>query len=442
MSPTLVLTSDFPPSGGGIARLYSELARIRPEWVVSTPRAGRDVGVPGIAPGEAARGAVAQATRSAHPGQLAARVDRLPVSVRRARTLQGVARWTRRALTLADRFGVDLIHCGNLKPAGPVGAAAGAFRGIPYVLACYGRDVLAETHKARRSWLKRRVLRRVLSGASAMIAPSRWTARQAESLLAAAGARSPPLGVVVVPPGADPSRFHPGLDVRPVRSRYGVPAGPCLLTVARVEPHKGIATVLAALSRLSDVLPLTYLVVGEGRARAALEARAAELGVQHRVRWLGEVPDADLPALYNAATLYVGLSEQQGVEVEGFGLSFLEASASGLPVVAGVSGGVADAVRHGETGLLLPPGDPAALARVLAELLGEPERCRQLGAAGRRAVERYFNWERVCRDLDELYAEVRLERQRRQETALSAASAASAAPAAPLPPPSSYLSTQ
>jgi phosphatidylinositol alpha-1,6-mannosyltransferase len=120
------------------------------------------------------------------------------------------------------------------------------------------------------------------------------------------------------------------------------------------------------------------------------------------VRFLGAVSDDDLPALYNAADLYVGASRRHDLLVEGFGISLVEASACGLAVVGGRSGGVPDAVREGETGILVDPDDPAAVAAGVNELLASPERRKRLGAAGRQAVESYYNWDRVVRELMEI----------------------------------------
>src|SRR5207245_951545 len=130
-------------------------------------------------------------------------------------------------------------------------------------------------------------------------------------------------------------------------------------------------------------------------------------GVAERVRFLSEVSERDLPALYNIATVYVGASRRaERIGVEGFGLALVEASACGLPVVAGNSGGIPDAVRDGETGFLVPPEDPAAFADAICRLLADKAAAQRMGQAGRRAVETYFNWDRVVRDLRAIEAEV------------------------------------
>ena len=144
---------------------------------------------------------------------------------------------------------------------------------------------------------------------------------------------------------------------------------------------------------------MRYAIVGSGGALAEMKALAKEMGVASRVKFLTNVTDADLPALYNAASVYVGMSRELGHDVEGFGISLAEASASGLPVVAGRSGGIPDVVADGETGLLIDTDQPAAVAEAVARVLGDDSLARRLGTEGRKRVESYFNWDRVARDL-------------------------------------------
>ena len=173
--------------------------------------------------------------------------------------------------------------------------------------------------------------------------------------------------------------------------------------MARLQWHKGIDTVMQALPAIRARHPnARYAVAGSGELRPQFEGLAQQLGLGETVRFLGAVPDAELPALYNAADLYVGASRRVELLAEGFGISLVEASACGLAVVGGRSGGVPDAVRDGETGVLVDPEDPAAVAAEIIALLANPERRTQLGSAGRKAVESYYNWDRVVRDLMEI----------------------------------------
>jgi phosphatidylinositol alpha-1,6-mannosyltransferase len=206
--------------------------------------------------------------------------------------------------------------------------------------------------------------------------------------------------VRVVPLGTDPEHFRPGADTKAARTRYGLGPGRWMLTVARLTAHKGIDTSLRVLAELRGRHPdLRYAVVGSGDRLEELQALAGQLGVADRVRFLTSVPDHDLPALYNMAAVYLGVSRQADSNVEGFGISLVEASACGLPVVAGRSGGIPDAVREGETGLLVDPTDLKAVAGAVERILGDPVLARKLGDGGRQAVESYFNWDRVTREM-------------------------------------------
>jgi phosphatidylinositol alpha-1,6-mannosyltransferase len=134
---------------------------------------------------------------------------------------------------------------------------------------------------------------------------------------------------------------------------------------------------------------------------------AAELGIGDAVRFVGSVPDADLPALYNLAQACLGVSRRADrSQVEGFGIALAEASACGLPVIAGRSGGLAEVVRDGETGLVVEPDDPDAVAAAVGRVFDDQLLSRRLGQAGRHAVETYYNWDRVIRDLLDIESQV------------------------------------
>jgi phosphatidylinositol alpha-1,6-mannosyltransferase len=233
-----------------------------------------------------------------------------------------------------------------------------------------------------------------------LVANSEWTRDRCLTVLSELELDVPADRVRVVPLGADPAFFRPGLDTREVRERYGLDDGRWLLSVARLTRHKGIDTALQALARLGPRHPdLRYAVVGDGEAREALEDEARGLGVAGQVRFLTDVPDRDLPALYNCAEIYLGVSRLMEQRVEGFGISLAEASACGIPVIAGRSGGIPAAVRDGETGLLVDAEGVDAVAEAIGRLLDDAGLRARLGAAGRRAVESHYNWDRVTTDL-------------------------------------------
>lgn len=385
---TLFLTQDFPPDHGGIARMYGELcARFPAGGVeVSTVRAR----VPGGGDGESAAGEAAPY-----------RLHRLPFTIREAKRVDSVVRWARwvgRKLAPGD---IDVVQVGNVRPTGYVAAWHRGRAGMPYVVYVHGKDLMKEERKAR-SLRGRATGRWVLGGAAAIVANSRATAERAGRLLRTLGI-DPAGRVRVVHPGTDPARFRPDAPgVEAWRRRLGLDGRRVLLSVTRLMARKGIDTALEALSRLAPERPdLAYVVAGDGPERGRLERLAADLGVAERVHFLGAVDDAELPGLYAAADVFVlpVREEPDDDEVEGFGIVFCEAAATGIPVVAGDSGGVADAVRDGETAFLVPPRDTAATASALARLLDDDGLRRAMGAAGRRAVEEYYNWDRAAAEV-------------------------------------------
>jgi phosphatidylinositol alpha-1,6-mannosyltransferase len=206
--------------------------------------------------------------------------------------------------------------------------------------------------------------------------------------------------VQTVPLGADAEVFRPDLDQSETRARYHLDGRRWLLSVARLTHHKGVDTGLRVLAQLRQGYPdLAYAVVGAGDELPNLESLAHTLGIADRVRFLTEVPDRDLPGLYNCAEVYLGLSRLMEQRVEGFGISLVEAAACGIPVVAGRTGGIPEAVRDGETGLLVDAEQPDDACRALRSLLDDRALAAKLGKGGRRAVETYFNWDRVAADI-------------------------------------------
>lgn len=386
MRPHLLLTYDFPPMGGGIARMMGEVARRYPASLqVSTG---------------------SQPNGSATDAAIGIPIHRVAVPSRRLRTLQGLVAWTRSATALAGSAEPAFIWCGNFKPAAYPARWIHRRRRIPYGIFLHGTELLLLQDRLSRSALKRRVAGALLGPASVLAANSRWTRDLCLELVAQLGLERDESTVRVIPLGTDPKVFRPGLETSAVRWRYGLGQGRWLLTVARLAAHKGIDTGLRVLAALRHEFPdLRYAVVGSGIQLAQLEALARDLELAGRVHFLTDVPDADLPALYNAAEIYLGLSRTTELMAEGFGISLSEASASGIPVIGGASGGIPDAVLEGQTGLLVDPDRPEPAIDAVRALLNDRELGRRLGAGGRHAAERYFNWDRVSAELYQTGAE-------------------------------------
>jgi len=372
----LFITQDYTPDLGGMARRHVELCRRFPaDTLVSTVQAN-DMA----------------AADAAEP----VRVHRQPFTFQQAGRFTNQLAWAQWLRREAATF--DVVHCGNIRPCGYAAWWAWQRADVPYLLYLNGGDLLRERQKQSKA-LKRISARRILGSAAGIIANSAWTGELAREVMREVGVRAEPL-VADFPLGTDPTQFTPNQATAELRERLGLGAAPYLLTVARLVPHKGQDVAIRALARLSVELPtLRYVIVGEGADEQRLRDVARAEGVEERVIFAGAMRDDALPSVYAGAALYVGLSRLlPPINVEGFGISFIEAAASGVPSVAGDSGGVRSAVLDGQTGVLVPPEDPARVADAIRTLLRDEPMRRRLGDAAREAAVQRFNWDRVARD--------------------------------------------
>jgi phosphatidylinositol alpha-1,6-mannosyltransferase len=379
--PHLLLAAGFPPADDGPARFLGRLAlhARAGELVVST---GEHEGADEV------------------DARLPSRIDRIGLSSRRLRTLPGVLVWSRHAAVLARAIGAEFTWCGSLKPCGYAARWVRERSGIPFGVLMHGNEFLRLRHAIHRSRLERRTARGLLGTASVVVANSRWGADLVLAVAEELGLSLADQQVRVVAPGADPGAFRPGLDTAEVRGRYGLGNGLLLLTVSRTASARGIETGLRALHALGEAgAGVRYAVVNGGGAHDELAAVVKELGITARVRFLHGVPEADLPALFSAASVYLEPSREAGFDLEGHGSGLLDAAASGVPVVAVRSGGAPEVVTDGVTGLLVDNDHPDELADALGTLLADDALARRLGAAGRQRVERELNWDRVAAEL-------------------------------------------
>lgn len=212
-----------------------------------------------------------------------------------------------------------------------------------------------------------------------------------------------PQQITVVPNGTEVSRFQtdcPRAARDTFRQDFGLGDGPLIGTVARLVPRKGVDTVIQAMPQLLNVLPeLRYVIVGDGADRQRLEQLAVSEGVDHRCVFLGKVPYESLVGSYFALDCFVMPARQIGSSVEGFGLVFCEASACGIPVVGGASGGIPDAVVDGRSGHLVEPDNVQSFVDGVLPILKDPEYGRTLGDFGRAHVHEHGTWSAVARKI-------------------------------------------
>lgn len=385
----LFVTQDYGPDRGGMARRHVELCR-------RFANAANSITVSTVE----IEGADAFDTGENY------RIDRQPFHFREANRFINQVRWAR-WLTDFSSGTVGILHCGNIRPVGyAIDWTASRLR-IPYIVYVNGGDLLREKRKAQTSRLKRLTAQRILGRASGIAATSRWVADLAEEVMRLVGVtEAPPVAALDL--GTDPTMFSPSRNTGRFRAQHRIGDAPLMLTVARLVPHKGQDVGIRVVATLTEEFPaLRYVLVGEGHDEKRLRTIAAELGVGERVIFAGAISDADLPEAYATSTVYFGASRVDNeINVEGFGISFLEASASGVPVVAGDSGGVRSAVRDGETGVVIPPQDVEVAASAVAGFLRDEDRRRKFGDAGRRAVEKHYNWDRVAQETREFALQV------------------------------------
>lgn len=356
---TLVVTNDFPPRVGGVQQYVYNLVRSLPPERV-TVLAPRWEGWRGF--------------DRAQPF----RVQRFPTTA-----LWPTRELAARARSLVRETGAEVVLFGHALPLALLGPGL-ARRGTPYVAASHGVE-----HWATLTPGAHAVLRVATSRASRILAISGYTGR----VVRAAVPDGVPLSVL--PPGVDPERFHPEADAEALRRRLGLLDRPLVVCVSRLVRRKGQDVLIRALPAILRRVPgARLLIVGDGPDRGRMEALAARAPAGSVV-FGGEVAHDELPAYHAAADVFAMpcRSRLAGLEVEGFGMVFLEAAAAGRPSVAGDSGGAAEAVVDGETGLVVDGRHPGAVAEAVSALLADPVRAAAMGKAGRARVERNFTWQ-------------------------------------------------
>ncbi len=208
----------------------------------------------------------------------------------------------------------------------------------------------------------------------------------------------------MLPFGVDLERFSPGEDLA-LRTKLGIKDGtPVVLFVGGMDTShhfKGVSVALAALEQLK-ALKWEAVFVGEGDLRATYMNESVHLGLSERVRFVGSIPDTELPRYYRMADMQLFPSTSRA---EAFGLVALEGASSGIPCIASDLPGVRSVVLDGETGLLVPPGDAVALARALQTLIEHVDVREQLGASARKRAEAEFAWDPLMAQLERIYRE-------------------------------------
>ncbi|SFK94412.1 phosphatidylinositol alpha-1,6-mannosyltransferase [Amycolatopsis sacchari] len=371
------MTNDFPPRPGGIQNYLDSLARRLPpeDLVVYAPSwhgsSGSHPEWDAAAPFEVVR----------HPTSLmlpTPDVLRRAKEILRSRECESV--W----------FGA----------AAPLALLSSALRSAG------ARRIVASTHGHEVGWSMlpgaRQALRRIGDTTDVVTYVSKYTRGRFAS------AFGPLAGLEHLPSGVDVELFRPDEGARQeIRARHGLGDRPTVVCVSRLVPRKGQDTLVRTMPELRRRVPdVALLIVGGGPYRKQLERMARELDVAEDVVFTGSVPWPELPAHYAAGDVFAmpARTRGKGLDVEGLGIVYLEASATGLPVIAGRSGGAPETVLDEVTGHVVDGRDVLQLAETLASLLGDPTRARKMGQAGREWVSENWKWEDLATRLKGLLA--------------------------------------
>lgn len=364
---TLLITNDFPPRPGGIQLFVQQLAlRLPPDGLVVYSSDWR-----GSAEFDAAQ----------------------PYRVIRERTelLLPTPAVARRAARLAAEHGCDRVLFGA---AAPLGLLAGGLRLERAVALTHGHEV---------GWaalpLARNALRSIADGCDVITYLTEYQRARLEPVVNGRAR------LERLTPAVDSEAFHPGVDGSGVRRRLGLGDRPVIVCVSRLVPRKGQDTLVRALPRVRKQVPdAALLLVSGGPHRRRIEQIARGLGVEEHVVMTGSVEWEELPEYFAAGDVFAMPCRTRnfGLDVEGLGIVYLEASAIGLPVIAGDSGGAPDAVIEGETGFVVPGRDVETLTDRLVTLLKDPSLARKMGAAGREWVQSSWTWDSQAARLREL----------------------------------------
>jgi phosphatidylinositol alpha-1,6-mannosyltransferase len=370
----LVLTNDFPPRPGGIQNFVHALAlRLPPENVTVY--------------------APAWAGATEFDAELPFPVVRHPTSL-----MLPVPSVARRAERIIERQDCDTVLFGA---AAPLGLLA------PRLRRAGARRLIALTHGHEAGWaalpVARGTLRRIGDSVDTVTYLGEYTrVRLARALSAAAAAR-----MARLTPGVDTSEFYPGAGGQAIRERLGLADRPVVVCVSRMVPRKGQDTLIHAWPLvLANVPGATLLLAGDGPYRDRLERLARHLGVAGSVIFAGAPSRAELPAYFDAGNVFAMpcRTRRRGLDVEGLGMVFLEAAATGLPVVGGDSGNSADAIRDGETGYVVSGRSVADLAERLNRLLTDPGAAKAMGEKGMAWVQQEWRWEIIAHRFAEILA--------------------------------------
>ncbi|NDK89674.1 glycosyltransferase family 4 protein [Gordonia desulfuricans] len=373
MSRTLLVTNDFPPRPGGIQSYLQNLVDLLDpaDIVVYAPRWRGD-------------------SHSEFDARVPYRVHRHPTTL-----MLPTPAVARRAARIIAEEEISTVWFGA---AAPLAVLA------PQMRRAGARRVIASTHGHEVGWSMlpgaRQVLRHIGDHTDLVTFVSRYTRGRFASAFGAQAA------LEYLPPGVDVTRFAPNPAARDrIREQLGIGERPVVLCLSRLVPRKGQDMLIRALPLIrTEIADAVLVIVGGGPYAETLHRIADDEGIAEHVVFTGSVPADDLPAFHASADVFAMPSRTRagGLDVEGLGIVYLEASASGVPVVAGDSGGAPETVREGITGTVVDGTDVPALALAVISILSDRQAAAEMGRQGRLFVEQQWQWTQQAARLRQL----------------------------------------
>lgn len=363
MKKTLLMTLEYPPQIGGVANYYQNLVRALP-------------------------------------------TDRMIVLDNSADVLLFRHLWPRwmkgfwNTWKLIRKRHIECVLSGQILPLGTIAFLLYLVTGVPYVVMTHAMDVtlpFSDQGIARKRWL----VKHILKNASAVTTVSQYTKQVLQSL----GVPDKKIHLIVPCPHITPQRFVPSeKTLAEMDQRYRLAGKRVLLSVCRLVERKGCDTVIEALPHIIARHPdVVYVIAGNGPYAFELKKKVDALGLREVVRFVGKRTDSEIGALFKRCELFVMPSRQlSNLDVEGFGIVFLEANSYGKPVIGGKSGGTPDAVLHEQTGLLVNPEHATEVVAAIDRLLTDRAFAARLGNRGNERVQHEFQWNEQAARLERL----------------------------------------
>ncbi len=296
---------------------------------------------------------------------------------------------------IVKQHGIELIMLHHVLPVGYIGLLMKKFLGVPYLIFSHGTDIVAAT---RTGW-KKKMATMVVKKSEQVI----FNSNNLKQRLLRVLPQFQEVSTVMYPcPDADFFIPAPEADIQKLRDELALEGKQVILSIGRIAEGKGFPHMVRILPKILEKSPhLVWVIIGDGEKRDEMYEEIHKYNLQNVVRYVGMIPHEEIKKYYYLADVFALFTHPDDGKEEGLGLVFLEAAACGLPVVAGRSGGVVEAVLHAQTGLVIDiyQNLPAA-GEAVVQILNNKDFAQRLGQAGQERIKSTFVWENQIKVLD------------------------------------------